>query len=112
MTSSGEDGWVIPEFAWDPSGRRLLWTENKIGTERRVDQGCVMRKIRADIIGRLSGVRTFDKIPFDIVPQIRAQALSLLDDPKAFPFQGFDCGGTDPTQPPHLTQRSRIGHYE
>lgn len=30
LTHDGDDGWVIPEFAWDPQGQRLLWSEFKI----------------------------------------------------------------------------------
>ena len=29
LTHNGDDGWIIPEFDWDPSGTRLLWTESK-----------------------------------------------------------------------------------
>ena len=29
LTTDGNDGWISPEFAWDPAGRRLLWTELK-----------------------------------------------------------------------------------
>ena len=112
LTRSGEDGWVIPEFTWDPSGRRLLWTQNKFSDGRRVDQGCVMRKIRADIIGKLSGVQSIDKIAFSIVTQIRAQALGLLGDPKAFTFPEGGCGGSDPGQLPSYAQETRIGRYE
>jgi hypothetical protein len=111
LTRTGEDGWVIPEFAWDASGERLLWTQNKYGSGRRVDQGCVMRKIRADVIRRLSGVHTLGEIPFDIVPQIREQAGQLLQDPNSFPFEGFGCGGDDPNQPLRFEQETRIGHY-
>jgi hypothetical protein len=38
LTRSGDDGFVIPEFAWDPAGRRLLWTQLKIADGVRVDQ--------------------------------------------------------------------------
>ena len=30
LTRSGERGWIIPEFAWDPAGRRLLWTREQV----------------------------------------------------------------------------------
>lgn len=111
LTRSGEDGWVIPEFAWDPNGQRLLWTQNKFSDGRRVDQGCVMRKIRADIINQLNGVQTIGQIPFTIVGQIHDQAVSLLQDPKSFPFQGLGCGGDAPNQQPGYAQETRIGHY-
>jgi Tol biopolymer transport system component len=29
LTTEGDDGWIIPEFVWDPAGTRLLWTESK-----------------------------------------------------------------------------------
>jgi Tol biopolymer transport system component len=29
LTWEGDDGWIIPEFAWDPTGTQLLWTEQK-----------------------------------------------------------------------------------
>jgi hypothetical protein len=29
LTHNGDDGWIIPEFVWDPAGQRLLWTETK-----------------------------------------------------------------------------------
>ena len=29
LTTNGDDGWIIPEFVWDPAGERLLWTEAK-----------------------------------------------------------------------------------
>ena len=29
LTHDGDDGWIIPEFVWDPDGKRLLWTEAK-----------------------------------------------------------------------------------
>jgi Tol biopolymer transport system component len=29
LTYEGDDGWIIPEFVWDPAGERLLWTETK-----------------------------------------------------------------------------------
>jgi Tol biopolymer transport system component len=29
LTTDGNDGWIIPEFVWDPAGERLLWTETK-----------------------------------------------------------------------------------
>jgi Tol biopolymer transport system component len=27
LTENGDDGWIIPEFAWDPTNRFLMWTE-------------------------------------------------------------------------------------
>ncbi len=112
LTTSGDDGWVIPEFAWDPSGERLLWTQNRFSAARRLDQGCVVRQLRAGFVARLDGVNTIGRIPFDIVPQIRAQAVSLLRDPRSYSFAGTGCGDTAPEQAPTLEQATRIGHFE
>jgi Tol biopolymer transport system component len=30
LTHDGSDGWVTPEFTWDPKRKFLLWTENRI----------------------------------------------------------------------------------
>jgi Tol biopolymer transport system component len=29
LTTDGEDGWITPEFSWDPKNRFLMWTENR-----------------------------------------------------------------------------------
>ncbi len=29
LTTDGDDGWITPEFTWDPSGSYLMWTENR-----------------------------------------------------------------------------------
>ena len=111
LTHSGEDGWVVPEFAWDPSGRRLLWTQNKFSDGRRVDQACVMRQIRADILNRLSGVQTIGQVPFNIGTQIRSQAAALLQDPTAYHVQGGGCGGQEPNEQPSKVGETVIGHF-
>jgi len=111
LTRSGEDGWVIPEFAWDPSGRRLLWTQNKFSDNRRVDQGCVVRKIRAELIRQMSGVQSIGQLPFGIVDRMRDHAVSLLQNPSSFPYQGLGCGGDAPDQEPSFAQETKIGHY-
>src|SRR5262249_11635966 len=73
LTTTGESGWVIPEFAWAPTSQRLLWTQSKFSDGRRLDQGCVVRQIRAGFIDRLSGVKTIGQIPVDIGNEIRDQ---------------------------------------
>lgn len=35
LTHSGDEGWIIPEFSWDPAGERLLWTELRWGDRYR-----------------------------------------------------------------------------
>ena len=37
LTTDGNDGWIIPEFSWDPAGKRLWWTENRLPPDTRVD---------------------------------------------------------------------------
>jgi hypothetical protein len=109
LTRSGEAGWVIPEFAWDPSGRRLLWTENNF--RDRVDQACVMRQLRRAIIGRVSGVKQIGQVPFDIDTTIRADATDLLRDPTMFSYRGA-CGTTRAGQSsPVGVQRTVIGQF-
>jgi Tol biopolymer transport system component len=29
LTTDGDDGWITPEFTWDPTGSYLMWTENR-----------------------------------------------------------------------------------
>lgn len=29
LTTDGNDGWITPEFAWDPTNQFLMWTENR-----------------------------------------------------------------------------------
>ena len=36
LTHEGADGWIIPEFAWDPTRTKLLWTEQKTADWLRV----------------------------------------------------------------------------
>jgi Tol biopolymer transport system component len=111
LTSSGEDGWVIPEFSWDPSGRRLLWSMSKINEGRRVDQGCLMQKLRSSFIKRLTGVDTVGQIPFGIDREMREEVAKLLRPPTSYAYQGA-CGGGVPDQKPPITQVTRIGRYE
>ena len=102
---------MVPEFAWDPSGRRLLWTQNKFNDGRRVDQACVTRQLRDAIVGRLQGVTTVNQLPFNIVPDIRDRAADLLRDPTQYPVDGA-CGGSAPDAEPRLVGETVIGHFE
>lgn len=111
LTSYGAAGWVIPEFAWDPSGHRLLWTQNRFAPGRRVDQACVMREIRSAFVARLSPVTSIGQIPFDIGDQVRDEAANLLRKPSLYDYQG-PCGGTAPAAQPALTPQTLIGHFE
>lgn len=112
LTTTGDQGWVIPEFAFDPSGKRLLWTQNKYPADVRVDMPCILRQIRADFVNRLSGVRDLSQIPFAIHRDMRAFALELLQDPADFPYQGRGCGGDAPPTARVFDQETKIGRYE
>ena len=104
-------GWVIPEFAWDPSGRRLLWTQNKFPDGRRVDQACVMREIRERFVRQLQGVDTVAQIPFTLGRDIRDEAAKLLRPPASYVYQGA-CGGAVTGPAAGFEQQTWIGHYE
>ncbi len=101
LTHSGAQGWIIPEFAWDPGGRRLLWTEGKLPD--RIDEPTVLRGIRRNIVARLRGVDRINEIPVDIVSQVRDRVGRVLVDPDSFGGGG---------QPSDLVQRTRIGRFE
>ena len=30
LTTDGKDGWITPEFSWDPKGKFLMWTESRL----------------------------------------------------------------------------------
>lgn len=36
LTHDGDDGWIIPEFTWDPKNRYLFWTEQRFPDGMRV----------------------------------------------------------------------------
>jgi hypothetical protein len=112
LTQTGEQGWVIPEFTWDPTGKRLLWTQNKFPDAFRVDQGCLVRQIRDGFVRELSGVHGIGQIPFDIHQRMRAEATAMLGNPQAYPHAGRGCGGDTPGAPTVFDQETRIGRYE
>ena len=111
LTQSGDDGWVIPEFAWDPTGRRLLWTQNKFPDGVRVDQACIVRQIREAFVARLAAVHQVLDIPLGIHREMRAEATKLLGDPQAYPFAGRGCGGDVPPGGVPFAQETLIGRY-
>jgi hypothetical protein len=114
LTHTGDDGWVIPEFAWDPAGRRLLWTQNKFPATRRVDQGCVVRQIRAAFVAQLSGVQGLAQLgpALGVADQMRDEAVALLRKPSTYDFQGRGCGGDAPAPAGGFEQETRIGRFE
>lgn len=112
LTSSGADGWVIAEFAWDPSGKRLLWTQARYSPATRIDQGCAIRRLRESFVARLAAVRDVSDLPLDLDVQIRAAAASMLLDPRSYTPPDDACGGARSDVLPVFEQQTFIGRYE
>jgi len=112
LTTTGEQGWVIPEFAWDPKGKRLLWSQARFSAATRIDQGCTIRRIREAFIGRLAGVDRVAEIPVDIDVEIRDAAAAMLLDPRAYRPEDGACGGTAPDSEPVFEQETMLGRFE
>jgi Tol biopolymer transport system component len=36
LTDDGKDGWITPEFTWNPTNKQLWWTENRLPPGERV----------------------------------------------------------------------------
>ncbi len=109
LSRTGKRGWVVPEFAWDPAGRRLLWTENRFPKGVRVDQSCLVRRIRRKIIDRLDGVDTVGDIPATLDAEIRDAVAELLRDPTGYARREPSCGGSRSGKPAAFEQRTLIG---
>ena len=82
LTYNGDDGWIIPEFAWDPTNSFLMWTEARFP----------------------DGLRT--PLPVDPAKQIAALA-NYLQHPELPPPP--QAGGSIETLP--LERRTEIGHF-
>jgi hypothetical protein len=110
LTTSGRHGWIIPELAWDPSGRRLLWTQGRLGNQvRQVD---FVRGLRRDIIRRLSRIDTVGELGAPLteaLAQIRHDAMGLLDDPTRAGGRREPPGGRLVVG--RMLERTRIGRY-
>jgi hypothetical protein len=110
LTTSGRSGWIIPEFAWDPSGRRLLWTQSRLRDQvRQVD---LVRGLRRDIIRRLARIDTVGELGAPLaeaLAKIRGDAMGLLDDPTRAADGPARPGGRLVVG--RLVERTRIGRY-
>jgi Tol biopolymer transport system component len=82
LTFDGDQGWVTPEFTWDPSGRELWWTENRIPPDESV------------------------RLPLDVLRQL-ALTVELLEHPEIDPGTLRDFG----TLPIRVQQRTRVAHF-
>ena len=59
LTHDGDDGWISPEFVFDPAGERLLWTEVKWRDELRIDQSVDPVNEAGEAAGLVSSPPTF-----------------------------------------------------
>ncbi len=110
LTHFGDAGWIIPEFAWDPKGKRLLWSQAKFSDGVRLDQSCVIRRIRDAFLARVGNVTSPAQIPFDLDAEMRDAAADLLRDPRTYPAGDGACGGVTPPQGAFV-QETWIGRY-
>jgi len=85
LTTDGDDGWITPEFTWDPANRFLMWTENRIPNGERVP------------------------VPPDPVAQLKATA-QFLQNP-ATPSADVTPNGVG-VAPIPVEQRTRIARFE
>jgi hypothetical protein len=81
LTHDGDDGWIIPELAWDFAGTRLMWTELKVRDGLRGDSDP-------------------SRQPSDEV--------NLLQNPPPTPDRGLLDSGNEL---PYVTWRTRIARY-
>ncbi|MGH2726164.1 MAG: TolB family protein [Actinomycetota bacterium] len=84
LTDDGDDGWIIPEFVWNPAGDKLLWTETKFD----------------------DGVRM--PLPPNPVRDL-IELIAMLQDPPHPTIEEISSVGLTPRFLLHL--RTRIGHY-
>ena len=84
LTTDGDDGWITPEFTWDPTNRFLMWTENRVP----------------------DGLRY--QLPVDLNNYLK-QAQALLSNP---PKPGVDLSPNGVgVAPIPIEQRTRIGRF-
>jgi Tol biopolymer transport system component len=85
LTTDGNDGWIIPEFTWDPTHSFLLWTEARFPPGLRVP------------------------LPFNVVQQVEQTAAFLAD----HPLSGVHVSTSNLLQPSlPLQSRTRILRFD
>jgi hypothetical protein len=85
LTTDGNDGWIIPEFSWDPTHSYLIWTEIRFPNGIRVP------------------------LPLNAAQQI-TDAVQLLKNP---PLGGLRPNTSNLLQPSlPLQYRTRILHFD
>jgi Tol biopolymer transport system component len=87
LTFSGDDGWIIPEFTWDPNNEFLLWVEARYGDGVRMPLPLDPGKEVPEFIDWLS---TYEPPPLEPPSGTQAAALEKLP----------------------LERRTRIGRFE
>ena len=106
---TGERGWIVPEFAWDPAGRRLLWTREPLPAGRaRGPELCDAADPRR---GHRQAHRRRHHRRDPVGPRQRdpRPVAELLRDPSGYARREPGCGGSRPATPGVFDQRTRIG---
>ncbi|HVT65455.1 MAG TPA: hypothetical protein VHD81_09885 [Mycobacteriales bacterium] len=83
LTHDGDQGWIVPEFAWDPSNRQLWFTENRYPPGESVE------------------------LPLNLLEQLKL-TLAFLQHPDINTGSVTDFG----TLPVKVQQRTRVAHFE
>ncbi len=73
LTFDGDDGWITPEFAWDPSGKKLLWTQLKTKDEVRISDPAAPDREAAEATGLLNDPEVPESVGLEtnVVPRTR-----------------------------------------
>jgi Tol biopolymer transport system component len=83
LTHDGDQGWIIPEFTWDPSGHDLWWTENRYPPGESVE------------------------LPLNLLEQLKL-TVGFVEHPDINTGAVMDFG----TLPVKVQQRTRVAHFE
>jgi hypothetical protein len=54
LTHDGDEGWITPEFTWDPTNSFMMWTENRLPDGYRYDEPVELAKYAAEMQALLS----------------------------------------------------------
>ncbi len=86
LTTDGDDGWVIPEFAWDPTHSFLLWTEGRMTNEVLASQASDLAALIAQALKVLGSTSL-------TLPSAGGNVLSLFPTEARTRMMRFDLGG-------------------
>lgn len=65
LTRNGDDGWIIPEFTWDPNNEFLMWTEARFPDGLRVP---LPPDLVRDLSEAVEYLRNAEPPPLDLTP--------------------------------------------